>query len=120
MSEGINICTFNANSIKGQKLEIVQFLKEENIDILLVQETLLKTNDRFALPGYAIHRSDRSAKGGGTAIIIRRSIKHHRIIGPPNTTFEYTAILHEQTNTVFISCYKKPSTRISEEDLLKT
>ena len=114
----IKICTFNADCIHNQKGEITQFLKEENIDILLAQETYLKTKHTFKIPNYTVHRTDRIGKrGGGTAILIRKNIKHTRLIETPNNSFEYTAIQLENRNITLISCYKAPDKQVEVEDL---
>ena len=54
----IKICTFNANCIHNQKGELIQFLKDEQIDILLTQETFLKSKHNFKIPNYIVHRTD--------------------------------------------------------------
>ena len=114
----IKICTFNANCIHNQKGEITQFLKNEQIDILLAQETFLKSIHKFKIPNYIVHRTDRTTgRGGGTAILIRKSIKHTRLQETPNNTFEYTAIQLENTKITIISCYKKPQDKIHIEDV---
>ena len=64
MDNKIRISTFNANSLNGQKLELAEFLKDEKIDAILIQETRLKPNAKFKIPGFTTHRTDRAAKGG--------------------------------------------------------
>ena len=115
----LKICTFNANGIVKQKDEITAFLAQQGIDVLLLQETFLKQNKNFAIPNYAVHRTDRNERGGGTAVLIKRHIKHTRIIEPETKNLEYTAIHVHSINTTIVSCYKKPTAEINEEDLTK-
>ncbi|KAH1029335.1 hypothetical protein HUJ05_002594 [Dendroctonus ponderosae] len=86
--------------------------RENDVDIALIQETFLKPNTHFYINNYAIYRTDRLTKGGGTAIIIKKSIAHKQI--PPfNSVIENTAIKLEMCNTscaeghFYLEC-KKP------------
>lgn len=46
------LISYNANGIKKQKLEIISLLNELNIDIMCVNETHLRSEDRFNIPNY--------------------------------------------------------------------
>lgn len=65
--------TTNFTTIK----QIEQLLSQEDIDILCLAETFLKSHHKFYLNGYRVYRNDReNGHGGGVAIVIKNSIKH--------------------------------------------
>jgi len=105
----LKICTFNTNTLTDQKGELTAFLKQDKIDIILIQETRLKPHNTFKIPNYTTHRTDRTQNnGGGTAIIIRNTIKHTRIPNIELENFESTIITLHNPNITIISCYKTP------------
>lgn len=61
-----NICIWNAQGIKNKKIELVKFLHDHDIDVMLISETFLKHNINFFVKGYHFHRKDREnqSKGG--------------------------------------------------------
>jgi hypothetical protein len=64
----------NVTSIKKHKDEICA--RFNNFDILSINETNLKTQHHFSLPGYHIFRNDRpDRQGGGVLLAIRNNIK---------------------------------------------
>lgn len=62
-------------------MQLEHFMKEKHIDIILLNETFLKSKHKFNISGYKIYRRDRTSHGGGVLIGIRESIyiyiKHH-------------------------------------------
>ena len=83
----LKILHWNAQSITNistaKQLEL--FLLEEQIDIVSLNETFLKDQNKFHLNGYKIYRNDRlDAAKGGVAIAIKNSIKHAPL--PPYKT----------------------------------
>ena len=89
----LKIASWNAYSIKAKKLELLKFLQEHEIDVLLVQETFLKPQDKFTLQNYTIIRQDRlRERGGGTLVATRKNIYHYEIPNP-----------HEELEGTFIA-----------------
>ncbi|GFV08671.1 RNA-directed DNA polymerase from mobile element jockey [Trichonephila clavipes] len=87
--------------------------------IINLQETHLQPCHHLAFPNYNIYRTDRTCRGGGTAILIKRNIPHHEII-INNQSFETTAIKIERTNLqpiTVISAYRSPRKPILVHDL---
>ncbi|GFS80726.1 RNA-directed DNA polymerase from mobile element jockey [Trichonephila clavipes] len=77
--------------------------------VINLQETHLQPCHHLAFPNYNIYRTDRTCRGGGTAILIKRSIPHPEIV-INNQSFE-TAIKIERTNLqpiTVISAYRSP------------
>lgn len=74
----LRILHWNAEGISNlstaKQLELLLF--QENIDVVMLNETLLKDHHKLYLKGYVIHRLDRPTPGGGVAIAVKHSIKH--------------------------------------------
>ncbi|XP_049820639.1 uncharacterized protein LOC126264920 [Aethina tumida] len=63
-----------------QRVTENKFLRGSEADVVCLQETFLKPDMGFFIPGYSILRADRfSGAGGGVGILIRNSIRHQRI-----------------------------------------
>lgn len=60
----------------SEKHELTQFLIDFNMNILLVQETFLKSAQNFRIPNYNITRDNRSTNEDGSAIILKSCIKY--------------------------------------------
>ena len=115
------LISYNANGIKKQKLEIISLLNELNIDIMCVNETHLRSEDRFNIPNYHTYRYDRPSRGGGTAIIIKRSVSHRPVNIPDLEHIEATAIMlpvNEQ-EILIAAVYHPPYRNINIPDLEK-
>lgn len=74
----IKIAAINTNSIIAhyRRLELLQFLKKYNHDIVLLSETKLNHKHKIIFNDYEILRTDRlnAIQGGGTAIIIKKNL----------------------------------------------
>ena len=81
----LNVSYWNANSIRTKIFELYEFMKDYEVDIFCIQETMLKESDNLhSHPEYFMYRNDRPTEenqraAGGVAILIRRSIKHELI-----------------------------------------
>lgn len=66
----INLIYFNCNSILHKKVEIAMFLKNNDVDVIVLNETYLKSKHKFEISGYDLLRFDApdDHHGGGTAI----------------------------------------------------
>lgn len=76
--------TWNARSIARKRLELIDFLKKENITLIALSETHLNPSLSFHLPEHLIVRVDREDSKGGVAIAVHRSLKY-RILPLPAT-----------------------------------
>ncbi|GFX52813.1 nucleic-acid-binding protein from transposon X-element [Trichonephila clavipes] len=115
-----NSSGWNANSVKYKLGELRNCLCDEDPDIIGIQETHLGPADSFKLPNYICHRSDRlSHRGGGTAIFVRNSLRHH-VVSFNTNTFENTTVKLELGNNTHLtlSCiYKPPRNHINTTEL---
>ena len=117
----IRVAAINANSLVAnyRRLELLQFLKDYNHDVIFVSETKLNHSHKFTLRDYNIIRNDRlnAIQGGGTAIVIRNDIQYEECFLPsttPNEILEYSVIKIPFTggNTlILISVYAKNDNR---------
>ena len=87
--------------------ELTIFVNENKIDIVLLNETFLKTQHKFKIPGYTIYRNDRASHGGEVLIAIKSSIKHFAEKRVPTVGIENIAITvtFNNKNIQFISAY---------------
>ena len=72
---GMNIVFWNCQGIRPKRKELQNYLLENQIDILALNETFLKPKFKFHLPGYDIYKSDRLVGTKGVvAILVKKSI----------------------------------------------
>lgn len=117
-----SILTWNANSLRKRKDELVQFLHDNNVGVVLVQETLLKPGMSFQIPNYSLYRNDRERRrGGGTAILVKKDIPHLQIPTPTLSALEATMIQIKtpEFNFSIISLYIPARAENLTEDLQK-
>ena len=88
----LRLACWNADGVRGRKLELEHFLSQHGVEISLLSETFLNPEKTFRLDNYVCHRTDRPTLGGGTAILVRRGIVHHSVPVPGLTHLEATAI----------------------------
>ena len=91
-SKALRLACWNADGVRGTKLELEHFLGQHGVDICLLSETFLKPDQAFRLANYVCHRTDRPTAGGGTAILVRRGMYHHSVPVPGLTHLEATAV----------------------------
>ena len=71
----MNIVFWNCQGLRPKRKELQNYLLENQIDILVLNETFRKPKFKFHLPGYDIYKNDRlvSTKGG-VAILVKKGI----------------------------------------------
>ena len=78
----LNICTFNARSIRNKMAELSNFIYSHKIHVLAVSETWLSSLDSdgdITLPGFQEpFRKDRNTKGGGVCIFLSNQLSGKR------------------------------------------
>ncbi len=119
-----NSCTvafWNCNGIcsRAKQSELHSFLARHNISVMMLGETWLSPHLSLSIPGYICYRNDRAAQaanttashiGGGTAILIRRSIIHYVTALPQLQHAEATAVVvqTERGPLRLVSLYARP------------
>ena len=83
-SSKLKLAHINIRSCRNKEVEMSLLLKENDIDILSLNETWLKSNFKLDIPNYTIGLRDRLRRQGGVAILVRNDIKFD-IIDPCST-----------------------------------
>jgi hypothetical protein len=55
----LKVITFNVNDTWRRRYELSKQLQDLYIDVVLLSETHLKPHERFFIPNYHFHRTDR-------------------------------------------------------------
>lgn len=100
----IKIALWNANSLAQRSQELKLFLAENQIDAVVISETHFTDRTFFKIPQYTMYITKHPDEGahGGSAIIIRNSIKQHEL---PKYTMD-----HLQATTVIVVSSSGPMT----------
>jgi hypothetical protein len=79
MANFLQLALWNANGLTHHANELQSFLAIHNIDAMLLSETHFTQRSYLRIPHYAIYHTNHPAgtARGGTAIIIKNTIKHH-------------------------------------------
>ena len=117
-SSKLKLPDINIRSCRNKDVEISLFLKENDIDILTLNETWLKSNFKLDIPNYNIPRNDRPRRrGGGVAILVRNDIKFNIIdtCCTTNTDNEAITILlkDSQDSISILTIYIPPGSDIN-------
>lgn len=112
---------WNSQSIRNKKNDFVNYIYDSgnNIDIVLLSETWLVSDDSFHIKGYNIHRADRTdIRGGGVAILISKGLSFTpvKIRKNFNSDIEVCAVLVDNVGVTFVSIYKPPDVRATLQD----
>lgn len=116
------LATWNANGgLKQKSSELLHFMKEHNLAIMLITETHLLETDKWNLANMAIYRSDRPGKrrGGGTAIVIQSNVNHHQLPTPNLKTLEAVQVQVQSAlgPLNIVSAYGRPNQKLHTEDI---
>ena len=74
---GLLICSLNAPSLTKHKDEIEVLVRDNKIDIFIINETTLDEkikDERVSIVGYNLLRRDRNRHGGGVTIFLRETL----------------------------------------------
>lgn len=70
----LNIIAWNAHSLNSKYSELSYFIDDNDIDVLLINESWFRDDTSFSLPGFLSYRADRFH--GGSCIFIKSNIPH--------------------------------------------
>ena len=81
----LRVATFNAQSLgpDSKRIAVTEFMKDWNIDILFVQETWFNTKGdeckiaSLASNGFSVKSFPRDSRGGGIAVIFKKSLSNY-------------------------------------------
>jgi len=123
MVKPLRISVWNANGLCKHAKELPNFLQLFDIDILLISENHFTDRSYIKVPKYIIYNTlhpDEMAHRG-TAIIIRRNIKHHIREGYKQEHIQATSIaLNDEVGELNIAAvYSPPKHTIREVDYIR-
>lgn len=90
------VMTWNANGLSGRITELKNFLTENNIDVILIQESRLRNKVNHNIPNYHMYYNNRqnsSTRWGGTAIYVRNGLSHYEVKDINVSALEHTTII---------------------------
>lgn len=115
----LKLAVWNSNGLTQHRQEIIAFLKLHEIDVMLISETHFTKNSHFVIPNYFVYNTPRpdGKPYGGSAIIIRRKIRHHELNEYKKSYIQATSIQLEERigNLVISAVYCPPKHRISSD-----
>jgi hypothetical protein len=93
MATFLQLAFWNTNGLHHHA-ELKTFLSLHNIDIMLISETHFTEKSQLRIPNYAVYNSNHptGAARGGSAIIIKRSIKHHQLHSHTHDFLQATSV----------------------------
>jgi len=89
--KALRLACWNADVVRGRKLELEHFFSKHGVDICLLGEKFLNSGQAFRLANYVCHSTDRPTAEDGTAILVRCGFTHHSVPLPGLTQVEATA-----------------------------
>jgi hypothetical protein len=117
--KALRLACWNADGVRGRKLELEHILSQHGVDICLLTETHLRESDVFRLANFVCHGTDRPTEGGRTAVLVRRGIDHYAVPVLGLTQLEATAIhiMLASGPLKIVAVYLSPSRPIVGSDL---
>nr|CAI5845244.1 unnamed protein product [Callosobruchus analis] len=107
----IKILSWNCLGLRDipKRREFHQALLDENIDVALLQETLLNPGDRLVFSNYDVIRADRlNGRGGGLAVLVKRGIDYHRSANAEMQSIEAAFVVVNMTGGVPLKITSAP------------
>ena len=81
LPDTLKVLQWNVQGLRGKRPELIQAIVEEDLDLVLLQETLAPKHLEWRIPGYTVRSLPRDKDGRrGSMIVVRSSLPHHRII----------------------------------------
>ena len=115
---------WNANSLDKQSQpieELEDFIKNNKIHIIGINETKLQATDQINLNNYNIIRKDRNQHGGGVAIIIDKQIQYEQVNLFEEFELELIAIKVNINNIfyTFLTLYLPPQAQFPNQSFFE-
>lgn len=117
------ILFWNCQGVTRKRLELLQLVQQQNIDVILLNETHLSTNRHFKLPNYFSYYTNKpqttnKPPAGGTAILVHRRIIHHQIKIDTHSLTNTTVHINSGNTELRLSAvYKSPKTILQTADI---
>ena len=122
-SHSFKIMYVNCRGIKGKKDSFKEIVEKLNPDIIVLNETMYRNNERTNIRSYKPYTHNRVGKnGGGIEILVRENIENKTLkISEGSSEIEELTIRTETKNRIIniISLYGKIEGRESKENIKK-
>jgi hypothetical protein len=104
MSQSLRISLWNANGLVNHNQEVKLFISTHKLDIMLISETHFTDFNWFKIPNFTVYCTNHpdNTAHGGSAIIIRNTIKHFIL---PNYQYD-----HLQATSIVVEDWMGPLT----------
>ena len=113
------ITHINVNGFRARKAELVLHLKKYKPDFVTLNETKLSEKTKGYIPGYEMVRRDRTSRGGGVAILIKKEIAFNTL-HTSDIKAETVAITFKQRGqTIALATVYNPPGHIAKVETLK-
>lgn len=119
--KSLQVAFWNCNGLNANRNELETFAQQHDLDVIMLSETHLNDNHRDPLlVGYSIYRTDRQLRrGGGTAIYVRKSVKHCAAPVGGLRSLEATGVIIDTSRgpIQLVSVYNTPDNVLDADDL---
>ena len=116
----MRIALWNANGLAQHKFELELFLKQQQIDVMLISETHFTDKNYLKIHSYNFyHTQHLSGKAhGGTGIIIKSSVKHYELPSSQKDYLQATSVAIEDRHGTIttLAVYCPPRHSIAKEN----
>ena len=123
MNNAINIIQWNCQGIRPKTGEFASFLNSLKVlpDVILLQETFLKSRHTFKLQGYQIERFDRQddVSQGGILTCVRDGLSYSSVIASQAPQCFSTTVIARSRRLKIVNFYAPPGKSFSSEELEK-
>jgi hypothetical protein len=117
--KALRLAYWNADGVRGTKLELKQFLSAHGVDTWLLNETHFESGRALRFTNYVCHRTDRPTPGEGTPIPAHKGIDHYAVPVSGLRYLEATAIhlVLAIRPEKLVSAYLSPTQPLIESEL---
>jgi exonuclease III len=121
MAKSLKLALWNANGLTHHADKLQTFLAIRNTDIMLISETHFTHKSYLKIPHCAVYHTNHPAgtARGGTAIIIKNTIKHHPLRNYRRDYLQATSVsVEDSVGLITISAvYLPPKHAVKQEQL---
>ncbi|KAG0713761.1 hypothetical protein GWK47_015507 [Chionoecetes opilio] len=78
----LKVLQWNAQGLRPKKHQVLQAIFEEDLDMVLLQETLTPADFKWRIAGYSLHSLPATEGTRGCVTLVRSAIPHRRITDP--------------------------------------
>ncbi|KAL7290805.1 hypothetical protein TKK_0015548 [Trichogramma kaykai] len=116
---GLKIVAWNSNGLAQRHQETKAFLLEHDVDILLVSETHFTDKNFLKIKNYEVYQTNfpNNKAHGGTAVIIKASLKHYEGEGYRKDFLQSTSVvIEDEIGALTVAAvYCPPKYKINQE-----